>query len=152
MLRRLAFFCLVAAALAACASVDPARDARGWFFNAEGEVKLAYGTPQSDDVALMLSCEPRSGQVAIAQSALRPGDGVTLASGGRRSIFYGQAEPDELNGGVYVTATTTVETPVLAAFRDSGRVDIEEDGRAATLYATPAEHQQIRQFFGACSA
>jgi hypothetical protein len=152
MLRRLAFFCLVAAALAACASIDPARDTRAWFFNTDGEVKLAYGTPQSDDVALMLSCEPRSGRVAVSQSALRPGDGVTLTSGGRRTTFYGEAEPDQLNGGVFVTAETSAAAPVLAAFRDTGRIGVVEDGRAAELYATPAERMQIQQFFGACSA
>ena len=149
MLRRLAFLCL-AAALAGCATYDPARDTRGWFFNRDGEVKLAYGTPQSDDVPLMLSCQPGTGRVFLSQGGLRPGDGITLTSGSGRSTFYGMTEPDQLNGGLFVTAEASALNPVLTAFRDTGRITLDENGRPARLYATPAEHQQIRQFFSTC--
>ena len=148
MLRSLAFCAL--ALLAGCATYDAARDTRGWFFNTDGEVKLAYGTPQSDDVALMLSCQPRSGRVAVSQGGLRPGDGVTLVSGGRRTTFYGEAEPDQIAGGVFVTAATDVREPVLAAFAGSGRLAVGDAPRP--FYATPAEQMQIRQFFATCSA
>ena len=151
MLRRLAFLCL-AAALAGCATYDPAGDTRGWFFNRDGEVKLAYGTPQSDDVPLMLSCQPGTGRVFLSQGGLRPGDGITLAAGGRRTTFYGAAEPDQLNGGVLVSASTSAATPVLAAFRNSGRVGIVEAGRDAGLYATDVERMQIGRFFATCGA
>ena len=152
MLARLAFFCLLAAALTGCASYNAARDTRGWFFNTDGEVKLVYGAPQSDDVALMLSCQPRSGRVLVSQSALRPGDGITLSSAGRQATLYGEAEPDRLNGGVMMMAETSATSPVLTAFRDTGRVGVVENGRSAELYATAAEQMQIREFFGACAA
>ena len=148
MLRRLAFCTL--ALLAGCATYDAARDERAWIFNTDGEAKLVYGTPQSDDVALMLSCQPRSGQVSVSQGGLRPGDGVTLVSGGRRTTFYGQAEPDQLAGGVFVTANTDVRQPVLAAFAAGGRLAV--GGERMPLYATEAERVQIGQFFATCSA
>ena len=153
MSRNFALVLLAAAALSGCATSDAGRDARGWFFNAEGgETKLAYGTPQSDDTPLMLSCSGATGRVTLSQTARKPGDGVTLASGGRRTTFYGEAEADPLGGGTTVTAEAAVTAPVLSAFRDSGRLSIEENGRAAELHATPAERARIQQFFGACAA
>jgi hypothetical protein len=137
--------------LGACASFDPARDTRGWFMHAEaGEAKLVYGTPHSDDVPLMMDCTAGSGRVAMSQSALRPGDGVTLSAGRTRTVFYGEAEPDEMNGGVFVTAETDAATPVLAAFRDGGGLAIEEAGRVQRLPATAQEREEIRRFFAAC--
>jgi hypothetical protein len=139
--------------LSACATYDAASDTRGWFFHTDGaEAKLAYGTPQSDDAPLMLMCTGRSGQVTLSQSAVRPGDGVTLASSGRRSTFYGETEADQLNGGLIVSAVAPVDAPVLSAFRRSGDLAIEENGRRARLLATPVERAQIQQFFQTCSA
>jgi hypothetical protein len=153
MIRKLALLIAAAAAVNGCATrMDAANDTRGWFFNNEGEVKLAYGTPQSDDAPLMLYCTPRSGQVTLSQSALRPGDGVTLAAGGQKSTFHGESQPDQLNGGTIVTAQAPVNTPVLNAFRSTGRLAIEERGRATVLTATPAERAQIEQFFASCQA
>ena len=137
--------------LGACASFDPARDTRGWFMHAEaGEAKLVYGTPQSDDVPLMLGCAAGSGRVSLSQSALRPGDGVTLSAGRTRTVLYGEAEPDEMNGGVFVTAQTDTATPVLAAVAEGGGLAIEEAGRVQRLPATAREREDIRRFFAVC--
>ena len=153
MIRKLALALIATAALGGCVTMDQGADTRGWFFNAEGgETKLAYGTPQSDDAPLMLSCTGPTGRVIVSQTGVQAGDGVTLASGGRRTTFYGQAEPDQLSGGTIVSAETKADAPVLSAFRRSGRLDIHENGRPAAIRATPAERAQIEQFFTACGA
>ncbi len=49
-------------------------------------------------------------------------------------------------------AQAPVNAPVLAAFRNTGRLAIAERGRETVLTATPAERAQIEQFFASCSA
>ena len=136
--------------VAACATYDPAADTREWIFSAEGEPRLVYGTPQSDDAPLMLHCAPRSGRIRLSQHGLRPGDGISLASGRERTVVHGESEPDELNGGVIVSAEIDARAPVLAAFRTSGQLVVDEAGRATRFYAAPLERGLIEQFFARC--
>ena len=152
MTRKFALSLLTVAALSACASYDAPQNSRQWIFNADGgEARLAYGTPQSDDAPLMMSCRS-GGRVSISQNQLQPGDGVTLESGPARTTFHGEAEPDQLNGGTIVTADAAVTSPVLQAFRRSGRLAMVENGRTARLPASPAERAQIQRFFEVCQA
>jgi hypothetical protein len=139
--------------MGACAgSPYVAGDARVWSLHDEGpEARLAYGTPNSDDAPLLLSCAPRSGRVTISKDAARPGAGVTLASNGTTLTLHGEETPDMLNGqGVIVTAQTPSDTPVLRRFRDTGRIALEDAGRREDLPAAPAERAQIRRFFDTC--
>jgi hypothetical protein len=141
--------------MGACAtSPDAAADARGWFLNTEaGETKLAYGTPQSDDAPLLMSCLPGSGRVTVSRDSARPGQGVTLASGDRRVTLHGSEQPDMLNGqGVIVTAQTETTNAVLQRFTQTGRLALVADRERADLPATPEEREQIRAFFDACGA
>ena len=149
---------LVLLALSACAApplapppaVDPAADTRQWFYSREGgRANLAYGTPQSDDIALSLRCAERSGRVTVDQGGLRPGQGISISSGGRSAVLRGRAQEDQLNGGVYMEAEADLAHPVLDAFRRTGAL-ATRDG-AEVLAATPAEHGQIQQFFAVCA-
>ena len=142
---------LACATLAACATAyDAGSDQQQWFYSTDtGETKLVYGTPQSDDVALMLSCRPGSGRVTVSQGGLEPGRGIVLASSRGSVTLQGASEPDQLNSGVYVEAETPTTTAVLQDFRRSGRIIVGGEG-GRVLYATPAERAQIEQFFAAC--
>ena len=136
--------------VAACATYDLAADSREWIFNEDGEVRLVYGTPQSDDAPLMLHCAPGSGRIQLSQNGLRPGDGISLASGAQATVVHGESEPDQLNGGVSVTAEVETRTPVLAAFRATGQLVVAEAGRSPRFHATPQERGLIEQFFARC--
>ena len=144
------------AVLTACASAtttttDAGGDGRAWIYNADaGEAKLAYGTPQSDDVPLMMACAPGSGRVALSQGGLRPGDGIALASGSHRTTFRGTAEPDQLSGGVWMTAEADAADPLLRSFRDTGRLVLAGPGGGGALHAGPADRDAITRFFAAC--
>ena len=157
-MKRAARFLPALAALSfmgACATApDAEADTRAWVLGADGaETRLAYGTPDSDDAPLMLRCRAGSGRVTVSRDAAKPGEGVTLASGGRSLTLRGQEEPDMINGeGVIVTAQTSLNGPVLQGFRDSGRLALVTDRRRAELPATAAERVQIRRFFQTCGA
>ena len=158
MIKRLFAF-LAAAALAGCAQPlppdpgppDRADDGRAWIYNADGpEPRLAHGTPQSDDVVVMMSCRARSGSIEVMQGALRPGQGIALSSGGRSVVLTGRSEPDQLSGGVFVTASRAIGDPVLQSFRRTGSLAVMENGRWAPLAASPSERGGIAAFFAAC--
>ena len=149
---------LALASLGGCKSmyvggdVGARSDAREWLYNSDGgEAKLAYGTPDSDDAPLMLSCGSGSRRVTVSQDGVEPGRGITLASGGRTATLHGQEQADMLNGeGVIVTAETAADAPVLASFRRTGRIAlVTRDGRGE-LPVEPQERARIDQFFSAC--
>ena len=142
--------------LSACAAppaptppgADPAADTREWFYSREdGRANLVYGTPQSDDVAITIGCAEGSGRVALTQGGLGRGQGIAIASGGLRDVLRGPAQPDELNGGVFMEAETDAAHPLLGAFRRTGALVTGRD----VLTATPAERGSIEQFFAACA-
>ena len=147
MLRRLAFFAIAASALGGCASYDPARDARGWFFNTDGEVKLAYGTPQSDDVALMITCTAGSGQVTFSQGGLKPEQGIAVASDGHSATFRGPTQEDQLNGGLLMEAEAALTHAVEQGWRDKGELRLVETGQRGPMLPTPAEGAMIGQCY-----
>ena len=155
MTQRLIVF-LIVAAVAACAApprtepvADPAADAREWFYAREdGRASLLYGTPQSDDVAISMSCSEGAGRVTLAQGGLRAGGGIDIASGGARDILRGPGQPDELNGGVFMEAQASTDHVVLQAFRRTGTLST---GGSEALTATAAERASIEQFFAACA-
>ncbi|HEX8568518.1 MAG TPA: hypothetical protein VF699_01140 [Caulobacteraceae bacterium] len=145
-------------ALAACAAppmprpplADPGADTRAWFYAREvGNVSLVYGTPESDDVALSMTCREGSGRVKFSQGGLRAGEGIAIASGGRSAVLRGPTQPDELNGGVYMEAEADADHPVLQSFRGAGSL---ETGGGQVLTATGAERAWIDQFFAACAS
>ena len=161
MIKRLSAF-LAAAVLAACAAPLPPpaepiphgyAEGRAWIYNAEGgEPRLAYGTPQSDDVLVMMSCRPRSGVVDVAQGGLRPGEAIALSSGPHTLTLRGRAEPDQLNGGVFMTARTSLQHPVMQGFRRAGALAILQSGQRVSLQGTAADQRQVTSFFEACGA
>ena len=129
-------------------------DAREWIYNSDGgEAKLAYGTPQSDDVPLMLSCAGGSRTVTVSQDGLEPGRGITIASGGRSMTLHGEEQADMLNGsGVIVTAQTSPDAPVLRSFRRTGRLELVTKEGRAELPVRRQERSLVDQFFARCSA
>ena len=145
-------------ALSACAAppmtppplADPAADTREWFYAREGgNVSLVYGTPQSDDVALSMTCAERSGRIKFSQGGLRRGEGILIASGGERAVLRGPTQVDELNGGFYMDAEAPAAHPVLRAFRGTGGLTTTG---GQVLTATPTERSSIEQFFANCGA
>ena len=153
----------VLTALVACAGppdtgsgpgLGPEADTRQWNYGHQGEqARLAYGTPDSDDVPLLFSCRNGSGEVEVSRDNQRPGSPITLASGPVTAILRGQEQADLANDGgtVIVAARAPVDLPVLVSFRRTGRLALVEREGRADLPATVQEQVLIEQFFAACS-
>lgn len=156
-MRRRAIFSLAASCLlAACAHQDAARaPAMAWLLTQTPEegAKLAFGEPQSDNVVLMLTCRPGSGEVVLARTgAADQPPAIILASGGREGRFAGEATPFGGASGVYVEASAPAAHPALAAFRRTGDLTLREDLASIRLPADRAAHRRIETFFDACGA
>lgn len=143
--------------LAACASDPPPVQIPGmsWSLNqVEGEgAKLAFGRAQSDDVVVMLACEPRSDQVrvsVVADGVLAGPQNLTLSSGGTDGRYQALAEPAGFGGGVVLESIARPDDPVLRNFAASGRLAVDAGGRRTTIPA--ADPGQARAFMATCAS
>lgn len=156
-MRRRAILSLAASCLlAACAHQDAARaPGMAWVLTETPEegAKLAFGQPQSDNLVLMMTCRPASGEILLARTAAA-GDAptITLASEGREARFPGEATPFGSPSGVYVEASVSSSHPTLAAFRRTGGLTVRDGAGDIVLPADRAAQGRIKAFFDACNA
>ena len=161
MLQTLIRYCLVAFALgftvAAC-TADGGRPAPqasmpagyGLYFLDEGpSAKLAYGQANSDNVGLMLQCAKGSRLVEVSDAVRSsPAPTLTLASAGKTAALKAEVAAGE--GPAIVTAQTSSGSPVLAGFRQSGKIEVSYAGLRYGVAARPAEKASVERFFTAC--
>lgn len=155
-MRRRAVLTLAASCLVvACASQGQgALPGLAWFlYESEGEgAKLAYGAPASDNVVLMLTCQPNSGQVMVSATSSDDTALIRLKSAGETADFFGEAGPSGLGQGVYVEASAPADHPALTRFARTGELSLQEAERSARLPVRIAERRRIRDFFAGCQA
>lgn len=128
----------------------------GWsLHHAEGEgAKLAYGQPDSDNVLLMMTCQPRSGQVLVsltapASTALET---IEIASKGHSSRLPGASAPAMAEGSSLIEAMTPATDPALQSFARTGDIAVVENGRTAHMPVRRAERASVSDFFAQCRA
>lgn len=144
------------AALAACSYDD--QHARlqtgpshyGLYYNDGGQTaSLAYGQPNSDNVALMLQCAKGSGQVQVSDAARTgPVPQIVLASAGARSPLAARIETAE--GPPVLVADARVGTPALDGFRRTGRIEVAYGDVRYGVDADAGEKAGVARFFAAC--
>jgi autotransporter translocation and assembly factor TamB len=127
-----------------------------WSLNhAEGEgAKLAYGQPASDNVLLMMTCEPGSGAVRVSMTSSVdqvPG-AIALESDGRISRLRGQALPGMGEGSALIEAEARASDPTLASFARTGDLSVIQNGRNAALPVRDGEKAAVKAFFDECRA
>src|SRR5690606_11908602 len=84
---------------------DGEAQAMAWTLHATREegVKLAYGQPNSDNVVVMMACQPQSQNVRLSAPApVGAQPQVTLVSRGERQLLSGQLGPAGGAGGQLV--------------------------------------------------
>lgn len=128
--------------------------ATGFFFNDNGDsAGLAYGVANSDAVDLMLECDKGRRRVDIIDAAhpgARKDQPITLISGGTRSDLPTQVERDEERGQALARGKAATDSPVLIAFRKSGRMTVKLGARERAYAATPGELVSVARFFAVC--
>lgn len=150
---------VVCAALAAGACSPDTRQAGyattlpasfGLFYLDEGpSAKLAYGEANSDNVGLMLQCDKGSRMVEVTdavRSSTAPT--LTLASAGKSADLKAEVQSGE--GSSVVTARAPSGSPVLAGFRQSGKIEVSYAGLRYGVAAKPQERASVERFFNAC--
>lgn len=153
MRRRIFLSFLAALSLAACAheAAPPASPEMAWSLSsATGEgAKLAFGQPQTDNVLVMLTCQPRSGEVLVSMSAAQASakPAVHLRSNGHAARLPGTAGPSML-GGVLVEGVAQARDPVFDSFARSGQLTVGVGGLRTALPA--GDRGQIRRFVETC--
>ena len=142
-----------ALALGSCVSQSGGMDGFAWSFQdnpGEGP-KLAYGAPASDNVVLMMTCQPGTQQVNLSLLGGSPRDGVILVSNGDRQTFKGEAGAAPGMGHM-VEAEAHLSAEPLTGFAETGRLSLIDRGRTAKLDASPAERAGVAKFFESCRA
>jgi hypothetical protein len=147
----LAVACLLGACLQPGSGVLPSL---AWsLYDSEGEGrKLAYGAPSSDDVVLMLTCAPHSGEVIVSTTSAGDSERIMLASAGQKASFDGEAIPSAVGQGMFIEASAPADHPALARFARTGELWLKDAGRSARLPVRAAERGRIREFFDSCRA
>lgn len=140
------------AALGSCVA-SPAAPGFAWSYqnNAGEGPKLAYGAPSSDNVVLMMTCEPAARRVDVSLIGGSPQGGLVLASGdARQTVAAGLvASPD---AGQMIEGSTHIASPALARFARTGDLSLVDRGRTVRLDATPLDRASVSRFFAACNA
>lgn len=138
---------LIAAAAQSSATnsdAPPAPDGMGWHLSHEGSMaKLAYGLANSDQLALMMTCEPGR------PTAMVYGD-VQPASPRLVHASTGPAEIDPLGGGLLDEARIPTTDPILRRLARTGTLAVDGDAGRFELTATARERRLIGAFFTWC--
>jgi hypothetical protein len=123
-----------------------------WFFHESGpEARLAYGLEESDDLRIGLDCHKNSGRLAL--SAIAPAGAaaeIHLESGGDIERYPAEAEPSELNDGVFLTAEAKASDPVFQRFRRVGWLAVWEGDQRHAYAPHPQSAGVIERFFAFC--
>lgn len=118
----------------------------GWHVSHEGAmVKLAYGVANSDQLALMLTCEPGQHAAAVYGEVQPAGATVSRAA-------LGPAEPDPLSGGDAAETRIALSDPVMRAFAERGRLQVRGEAGTFALPASRDERRVISDFFAYCAS
>jgi hypothetical protein len=136
-MRRMAVIGSLAFALAAAAG---AQEARTWIFNFDSDTAvLQYGTPESDDAILVITCEPgkRSMHINefIGSDSLVPGRTAHLKLGnGTASVDYsGQTVTNEMDGNVNIEVTAPTDPKLIALLKTGTALTIDVAGKQTTI-------------------
>ena len=116
----------------------------GWHLSHEGHVaKLAYGVANSDQLALMMTCEPGQAQ-AIIYGDVKP------ASPRLHRLSMEAAAIDPLSGGMADEARVSLRDPVLQKLATRGELAVEGDAGLFKLTADAEERRLVDRFFAYC--
>ena len=116
----------------------------GWHLSHEGPMaKLAYGVANSDQLALMMTCEPGQAQ-AIVYGDVQP------ASPRLHRASMTSAAIDPLSGGLADESRISLRDPTLVRLVRRGTLAVEGDAGHFELTAHGDERRLVSAFFAYC--
>ncbi|NJC39782.1 hypothetical protein GGQ87_000040 [Brevundimonas alba] len=128
------------------ADIQTGPSAMSWHLSHEGEMaKLAYGMANSDQLALMMTCEPGQAQ-AVVYGDVQP-DTPRLVKASMTA-----APIDPLSGGMADETRISLRDPSLQKLARSGKLAVEGDAGHFELTASGDERRLVREFFAYCGS
>jgi hypothetical protein len=118
----------------------------------EEGVKLAYGAPASDNVVLMMTCQPGAGQVMVSTVSNTPDQKIVLKSGGKTSSMSSTTGPSGMGVGHYLEGSTPASDGAMTRFARTGDITLVQNTTSVRLSASRADRSQVARFFSTCRA
>lgn len=116
----------------------------GWHLSHEGSTaKLAYGVANSDQLALMMTCEPGQGQAAVYGDVQPDSPRLLKASMTSTAI-------DPLSGDLADEARIPVRDPALLQLVRRGELEVKGETGHFELTADDEERRLVRAFIAYC--
>ena len=120
----------------------PAAPAMGWHLSHEGQMaKLAYGVENSDQLALMMVCEPGHAMATVYGEVQPKAARMVQAS----------LETDPLSGGDAVETRIALRDPAMQRLARDGKIEVQGDVGDFLLKADAREQRLIGEFFAHCA-
>lgn len=117
----------------------------GWHLSHEGSLaKLAYGVENSDQLALMMTCELGQAQATV-YGDVQPASPRLIKASMSAAI-------DPLSGGLADETRISVRDPAMQQLARNGKLAVEAEAGQFELSATPAERRLIGEFFAYCGS
>lgn len=117
----------------------------GWHLSHEGSLaKLAYGVENSDQLALMMTCQRGQTQAAV-YGDVQPASSRLIKASVTAAI-------DPISGGLVDETQISIRDPSLQKLALTGKLAVEADAGQFELSASPAERRLINEFFAYCGS
>lgn len=114
----------------------------GWHLSHEGEIaKLAYGVANSDQLALMLVCQPGKSMATIYGEVQPKAARAVQAA----------VETDPLSGGDAFETRIALRDAAMQTLARNGKIAVEGDAGEFMLESNDAERRLIGEFFAHCA-
>ena len=141
----LALIAFAAQSKATNADVQSGVAPMGWHLSHEGSLaKLAYGVENSDQLALMMTCEKGQTQATV-YGDVQPASPRLMKASMSTAI-------DPLSGSLAAETLISVRDPALQQLARSGKLAVEAEAGTFELSATPDERRVIGDFFAYCGS
>ena len=133
-------------------SADPLNGAAAplpmaWHLSHEGAMaKLAYGVANSDQLAVMMTCEPGD-RSAVVFGAVQP-EGARLI----QASMGGPAELDPMTGELVQESRIGLSDPALRNLVEDGALPVHGDAGRGSLPADKTERRMIADFLSYCGS
>jgi len=117
-----------------------------WTLHHEGSLaKLAYGVPNSDQLALMVTCAPGQSLATVYGDVRLEGAQMIRTSLGPQPI-------DPLSGGLADETRVSINDPSLQGLAERGRLTVIGDAGRFRIGAGQEERRLVRDFLSYCGA
>lgn len=127
----------------AVASANP----MAWHLSHEGAMaKLAYGVANSDQLAVMMTCEPGDRTAAVYGTVQPVGARLIRAS------MSGPADIDPMSGGLAEESRIGLSDPALRSLVERGTMPVRGDAGRGSLPADKTERRMIADFLSYCGS